>query len=140
MAQAWLYKGLGKFERAGEFAERALALLRPLGEGWGVVTGLSVLGSQHFGQGLLVEARQLWREALREAEAHQDSADVDAVDFAELTSNLGLIEIWLGNYEEAEQHLQRALTFAREVGHHSAKVFVLYNLGFVKTYSDLHNY
>jgi len=134
VAQAWLYKGLGSFGHAAEFAERALALLRPLGESWGVITGLSVLGYQHFGQGLLVEARGFWEEALRVAEAHQDGADVDAADCAELTGNLGLIGIWLGNYGQAEQHLHRALTFAREVGHHSAEVFVRYNLGFVKTY------
>lgn len=104
---------LGEYETASTLLEGAVATQRKLGDERRLADSLAVLASLRVGQGDLVQAEVLLREAetvLRHVTSGPDS------DLADVLHELGLVSLRRGRLREAARLVERAIAMHREVG------------------------
>jgi tetratricopeptide (TPR) repeat protein len=95
---------LNEAEKAELFASRSLAINRSLGDSSAQAANLSVLGKVHLGRGEDNDALRLWQEALDKSS--EGSPELKG----KILNDLGVAFIHIGQIQEAQTHLNQALT------------------------------
>ncbi|MCB9729818.1 MAG: tetratricopeptide repeat protein [Deltaproteobacteria bacterium] len=118
-----LHYDRGNLALADEYLGDALDLRRRLDDRAGVAQTLTTLGVVHLARGEAESAVAAWREALALAEER-----VDLPTQATLADNLGEALAGLGRLDEAREHLERAVSLARDAEQPRILVDALRNL------------
>lgn len=124
------YRVLGRMERAREYLEKALAILRQDGNRAGEGRVLNDLGRVFAEIGNRERARGDYEQALR---IYQEQGDSKGEGSA--LNNLGWVYITLGQNKQAQQYYEQALSIFREIGDRLGEAETLNNLG--RVYEDL---
>ena len=114
----------GRYERAGDQLERALALYREVSDQAGEARALGNLGNVRYQQGRYQEAIGYQQQSLRLRRDRHDQAGE-----ANTLNNLGLIYLRQGRYADAAGHLEKALALYLETGDRDGEAYALSNLG-----------
>ena len=118
------YSSLGQVERAAEYYEQALAILKEIGDGRGEGNQLGNLGSAYYFLGQVERAIEYYEQALAIAKEIGDRRG-EGSDLG----NLGLAYYALGQVERAIDYYEQALAIAKEIGNGRGEGNVLGNLG-----------
>jgi predicted ATPase/DNA-binding SARP family transcriptional activator len=124
--QAWMLTELGRNSEAIRLTERALGLLRPLGESQAhaVLNGLDALAEFQNKAGDYARAEANAVEALMLARS-LDLLEMEAFTLIHLGEN----ETSQGNYQQAERHYRESLALLRQEGQDHSESNALWSLG-----------
>jgi tetratricopeptide (TPR) repeat protein len=121
-----VYFWQGRYQRATEHHQQALALCRKIGDHAGEADALTRLGLVYQQQGSYQQATEHHQQALalfREI-GHRDGE-------ANVLDDIGIAYWHQGRYGQAAEHLQQALALFREIGHRAGEAHALGYLGLI---------
>lgn len=102
-----IYFEKGEFDKAIEFTEQVLKINEQSKNWLGYSTSLSMLGKIYYQQTSLIQSKKYFIESLQIKDSLNDNTEK-----ASILRYLGLIELKLGKYPEAEKSLKNSLEIA----------------------------
>lgn len=110
-AASWFHSS-GRYEEAGDYYRKSIALFRQMGAVDFIANPLSLLGQLALQEGRLQEAYDLTVESIAATRATGYDVAFDASGGA----RLGLIQLYLGEFEAAHRSIEEALRFFEDGG------------------------
>ena len=121
-----IYKQQYKYEEAGELYERAINIMKEIGDREGQAAAYERLGRMSYCLSKYIKAKEYFEKGL--------AIDIETGDKAgEAASygNLAAVFVSLGEYEKANEHLIKALHISIEIGDKAGEASSYENLGTV---------
>ncbi|CAH3034462.1 unnamed protein product, partial [Pocillopora meandrina] len=119
-----LFRSLGKYDKAQEYLEKALAIQIEIGDRYGETAVYGSLGIVFQSLGKYDKARQYLEKALA-IKIEIGDRDGEAASY----TNLGPLFISLGKYDKAQEYLEKALVIQIEIGDRDGEATSYGNLG-----------
>ena len=125
-----VYSDLGEKQKALEYFNQALPILRAVGDRSGEATNLNNIGFVYSDLGENQKALDYFNQALSIRPAVRDRNGE-----ATTLNNIGYVYFYLGEKQKALDYFNQALTLIKEVGYRSGEATILKNIGIL--YRDI---